>query len=71
MSDPVTRADVSLGRCHKRGCEGTLRPQVSADGSAWLSDTCDRCKASWWHDPPSTPPSPGEAWVANLDAQYE
>lgn len=64
------RRDVDLGQCPRRGCPGRLHPEVSADGSAWERDVCDGCGAGWFHDPPSTPPSPGEPWEPNADAAH-
>lgn len=36
---------------------GTLRPQITTDGSAYFADRCDACRASWWTQTPKTVPS--------------
>lgn len=34
---------------------GELEAVVSADGSAYEADECNKCGASWWNDPPKPP----------------
>jgi hypothetical protein len=39
-------------KCASKGCTGTIRDVVHADGSCITHEECDTCQRTWWYDPP-------------------